>query len=309
MLNERVLILHSAFSICMDGLLVINKPSGKTSHDIVYLVRRITGEKRVGHAGTLDPLATGVLVICLGQAVRVSEYLINHDKTYRARVRLGIETDTYDATGRVTATRQVDLPPSAIATALDSFVGKIYQTPPAHSAIQRDGVRSYKLARRGIEVEMEPRQVDIHSIRLREIHGDDVEFDVHCGKGTFVRSLAHDLGAKLGVGAHLAGLVRLASGPFTIEESLTIEEFESATLRGDLARHLLPLDRALTQLDALNLGNADAQGVRQGRFIQQPGNLKTPVVRAYDENGQLVGLLEDAGNNMLKPKKVFAVND
>lgn len=293
----------------MDGLLVINKPSGKSSHDIVYLVRRITGEKRVGHAGTLDPMATGVLVICIGQAVRVSEYLINHDKTYRARVRLGIETDTYDATGKVVATRAAGLSPAAITAALDSFVGRISQRPPAHSAIQRDGVRAYKLARRGVAMEMEPREVEVYSIKLREIDGDDIEFDVYCGKGTFVRSLAHDLGAKLGVGAHLVALSRLASGPFTIEESLTLAEFESAVSRGDLTRYLFPMDRALDQLDVLNLESAAAQGVRQGRFIQRTGTVKTPIVRAYDEHGRLIALLEDAGRNMLKPKKVFAVND
>jgi tRNA pseudouridine55 synthase len=293
----------------MDGLLVINKPSGKSSHDIVYSVRRISGEKKVGHAGTLDPMATGVLIVCLGQAVRVSEYLIDHDKTYHARIRLGVETDTYDATGRVVATREVNVAPEVIASVLSSFAGKLSQRPPAHSAVQRDGIRAYKLARRGIAVELDPREVEIYSIDLREARGDEVEFNVHCGKGTYIRSLAHDLGERLGTGAHLSALTRLASGPFTLEESWTLEDLEAAAKRSDLSRYLLPIDRALAQFDVIHLDNATARGVQQGKFIPMPGYLSTPLVRAYDERGNLVALLENSGSDTLKPKKVFQAND
>jgi tRNA pseudouridine55 synthase len=302
-------ILHLELCIPVDGLLVINKPSGKSSHDIVYSVRRIFGEKKVGHAGTLDPMATGVLIVCLGQAVRVSEYLIDHDKTYRARVRLGIETDTYDATGRILATREVNVAPAVIATVLKSFVGKISQRPPAHSAVQRGGVRAYKLARRGIAVEMEPREVEVYSIDFLEAQGDEVKFDVHCGKGTFIRSLAHDLGERLGTGAHLSELTRLASGPFTLEQSWTLDDLEAAASRADLARYLLPIDRALSQFDVLHLDNATARGVQQGKFIPTPNNLATPLVRAYNDRGDLVALLENTGTGTLKPKKVFLVHD
>jgi tRNA pseudouridine55 synthase len=293
----------------MDGLLVVNKPSGKSSHDLVYAVRRITGEKRVGHAGTLDPMATGVLVLCLGQAVRISEYLIGHDKTYRARVRLGIETDTYDATGRVVATREAKVKTADIAAVLSSFVGKISQRPPAHSAVQRKGMRAYKLARRGIVLEIEPREVEVYSIDLRELHDDEVEFDVHCSKGTFIRSLAHDLGEKLGSGAHLSALTRLASGPFTLEQSLTLDELEAVTTRGGLARYLLSMDHALYQFDVLHLDDATVRDVQQGKFIPMPRHLTTSLVRAYDERGRLIALLESVGADALKPKKVFRVND
>ncbi len=293
----------------MDGLLVVDKPTGKSSHDLVYTVRRMTGEKRAGHAGTLDPMATGVLIICVGQAVRVSEYLIDHAKTYRARVRLGIETDTYDATGHVVASREANVTPPDIAAALNSFVGKSSQKPPAHSAVQRNGVRAYKLARRGIAVELEPREIEVYSIDLREVQGDEVEFDVHCSKGTFIRSLAHDLGEKLGSGAHLSALTRLASGPFTLEMSATPDTLAGAAARGELAQYLLPMDRALLQFDMLRLDHATARGVRQGKFIPRPHNLTTPLVRAYDERDHLVALLEPAGSEMLKPKKVFEVND
>ncbi len=288
----------------MNGLLVINKPSGKSSHGVVHAVRKITGEKRVGHAGTLDPMATGVLVVCLGQAVRVSEYLIDHDKKYRARVRLGVETDTYDATGEIVSTCGVNVTAVQVATALHSFVGKISQVPPAHSAVQRGGVRAYKLARRGFAVELEPRAIEIYALEVRQLENDEVEFDVYCSKGTYLRSLAHDLGTKLGIGAHLSALTRLASGPFTLEQSLTLEEIERAVAEGTLARQLLPLDLALTQFPAVHLDPVAALAIRQGRFIPARGDLTATLLRAYDEQGNLIALLERA-NSLLKPKKVF----
>ena len=289
----------------MNGLLVIDKPEGMSSHSVVNVVRRLTGQKRVGHAGTLDPMATGVLVVCVGQAVRLSEYLIDHDKKYRARARLGVETDTYDATGQAVATHEVNVTPEAITAALNSFVGKISQRPPAHSAVQRDGVRAYQLARRGVALEMEPREVEIYSIKVRAAQGDKVEFDVHCSKGTFIRSLAHDLGEKLGTGAHLSALTRLASGRFTIEQSAPLDELKDAAARGELERYLLPMDRAIAEFDTLTLDVETAQAVRNGRFIPAPYRLKTPIVRAYNSQGELIALLEPVGPNALKPKKVF----
>ncbi len=288
----------------MNGLLVVNKPSGKSSHGVVYVVRHLTGEQHVGHAGTLDPMATGVLVMCLGQAARVSEYLVDHDKTYRARVRLGLETDTYDATGEIVATHEVNVTPDEITAALESFVGKISQIPPAHSAVQRDGVRAYKLARKGIAVEMEPRPIEIYAIDVRETVGAEVEFDVRCSKGTYIRSLAHDLGQKLGTGGHLSALTRLASGPFTLAQSLTLEELERAVAEGTLAQRLLPMDLALAPFDALHLDAEFARAVRHGQFLPTRGDLTTSLVRAYDENGHLIALLERQ-DSQLKPKKVF----
>ncbi len=291
----------------MNGLLIINKPSGKSSHGVVYTVRHITGEKRVGHAGTLDPMATGVLIVCLGQAVRVAEYLTDHDKTYRARVRLGVETDTYDATGQTVSTREVQVTSEQVQAALASFVGKLAQVPPAHSAVQRDGVRAYKLARRGVAVEMAPRDVEIYSITLRTIQLPEVEFDVHCSKGTYIRSLAHDLGEKLGTGGHLSALTRLASGPFTLEQSLTLEELERVMAQGELAKHLLPMDLALDKFPEIRLTDQQAWAVRNGQYLSAPGDLTGDLYRAYDEAGSLVGLLENDGKH-LRPKKMFDVN-
>jgi len=289
-----------------DGLVVVDKPAGCTSHDVVARLRRVYEQRRVGHAGTLDPMATGVLVVCLGQAVRLSEYLIDHDKVYRARVRLGVETDTYDATGQVLSERTVNVTPAQVHAALNSFVGKISQRPPAHSAIQRDGVRAYKLARQGIVLEMEPRTVEIYAIHLRAVNGEEIEFDLHCSKGTFVRSLAHDLGATLGCGAHLSALRRLASGTFTIEESVTLDALRAAADQDGLQAYLVPMQRALTQFDTLTLDPPAIHAVRNGKFIPAPHQLSTPLAAAYDAQHNLIALMEFGPNGMLKPKKVFA---
>lgn len=289
----------------MDGLLILDKPRGASSHDLVNAVRRTTGEKRVGHAGTLDPMATGVLVLCLGRAVRLSEYLSDHDKRYRAVVQLGVETDTYDATGNILSSKDVALAPEQIEPALNSFLGKIEQLPPAHSAVQKNGVRAYKLARQGVAVELEPRPVEIYSIVLRSFVEHRVEFDVHCSKGTYIRSLAHDLGAKLGTGAHLTALRRLASGEFSLEQSVTLDQLRDRAARGDVQQMLLPMDRAVSQFDAVHLHAADARAVRNGQFIQAPANLTTALVRAYDERGQFIGLLETTNTLLLKPKKIL----
>ncbi|HZQ10326.1 MAG TPA: tRNA pseudouridine(55) synthase TruB [Anaerolineae bacterium] len=289
----------------MNALLILDKPQGLSSHSAVHRIRKITGEERVGHAGTLDPMATGVLLILLGSTVRLSEYIVDHDKKYRATVKLGVETDTYDATGNVIAEQTVNLAPDEIEHALQSFVGKLNQVPPAHSAIQVQGTRAYKLARQGVAVELEPRAVEIYSIEVLRIAGDKVEFDVHCSKGTYIRSLAHDLGAKLGVGAHLSALRRLASGDFTIESALTLGQVSEAVANNTLADHLLPMDLAVQHLDAIQLDAATAHAVQNGQFIAATANLTTPLVRAYDEHQKFIAILERISENQLKPKKVL----
>ncbi len=289
----------------MNSLLLLDKPQGLSSHSAVHRIRKITGEERVGHAGTLDPMATGVLLILLGSAVRLSEWIVDHDKKYRATVKLGIETDTYDATGKVTATRAVNISENEIRAALVSLVGKQNQIPPAHSAIQIQGKRAYKLARQGVEIEMQPRAVEIYSIENITVENDLVAFDVHCSKGTYIRSLAHDLGAKLGAGAHLAALRRTASGNFSIEQSLTLDQVTDAVARNDLEKYLLPMDLAIPQFDAVYLNQTETRAIRNGQFIAAPENLTTPLVRAYDEHKNLLAILERVSGNQLKPKKVL----
>ncbi len=289
----------------MNGLFNVNKPQGISSHTVVNTVRRFSGIRRVGHAGTLDPMATGVLLVCVGQAVRVTEYLIDHDKKYRARVRLGIETDTYDATGTVTSQRDLSVTPGEIERALVSFVGKISQHPPAYSAIKRDGVALYRLARRGVEVETEARQVEIFSLTRVDIKLPEVEFEVHCSKGTYIRSLAHDLGEKLGCGAHLAALTRLASGKFKLEDSLTLDQLSEAFERGDGLKYLISLDRALEQFDAIKVDAATAQKIINGLSLVSEQPVETPLARLYSD-GKIIALIERGSEpNVWKPKKVF----
>lgn len=297
----------------MNALLVLDKPQGLSSHSVVHRIRKITGIERVGHAGTLDPMATGVLLVLLGSAVRLSEYIVDHDKKYRATIQLGVETDTYDATGHVTQTARpessegsnVNVSPEEIRAAVASFVGKIAQIPPAHSAIQIQGKRAYKLARQGVALEMEPRAVEIYSIAVREIQDWMVVLDVHCSKGTYIRSLAHDLGAKLGTGAHLAALRRTASGDFSIEQSHTLEQVSNAAAAQTLGELVLPMDAAVPHFDALTLDAAQARAVRNGVAVPAPPNLTTPLVRAYDEHHNFFALLERVSERELKPKKVL----
>ncbi len=291
----------------LHGIFNVNKPAGMSSHDVVSAVRRASKTARVGHAGTLDPLATGVLLLCVGQAVRVTEYLMDHDKKYRARVRLGVATDTYDATGAVVAQRQVSVTREQIADALQSFVGKVAQAPPAYSALKRAGTPLYKLARRGVKVEAAPRQIEIYAIDLRAMALPEVEFDAHCSKGTYIRSLAHDLGEKLGCGAHLTALTRTASGPFSLDDALPLDQLRDALANGYAERYLNPLDDALLQFEAIVVEPESARAIRQGRTIACGRAFTTPLLRAYSADGECMALLErgrQAGE--WKPHKVFA---
>lgn len=292
----------------MHGIFDVNKPQGKSSHAIVAAVRKFSGIPRVGHGGTLDPMATGVLLICVGQATRVSEYLLDHDKKYRARVRLGVETDTYDATGRITSQRGVSVTREEIEAALKTFLGKMSQYPPAYSAIKREGVPLYKLARKGVAVETAARDVEIFTIELNEVELPEFEFTVHCSKGTYIRSLAHDLGEKLGCGAHLSALVRLASGKFTLEEAVTLDELGAAFQRGDAEKYLIPFDRALEQFDAMTVDAATANKLAMGQrvtFGDAAAPISTPLARVYYDS-QVVALVERGdGANEWKPRKVF----
>ena len=288
----------------MDGILVINKPMGWTSHDVVGRIRGLTHQKRVGHAGTLDPMATGVLLVCLGRATRVSEYLMASDKTYRAVMRLGVETDTYDADGQVVATRPVNVSESTLRGALIQFVGAIEQVPPMYSAIKLAGKPLYKLARKGVEVEREARHVTIHDITLHAWQSPDATIDVRCSPGTYIRSLAHDVGAALGCGAHLAALTRLSSGSFTIEDAVKLEDL---TGLADLPGLLHPMDAALQDLPAVTLDADSAQRVLMGHTISWNGQDGSALCRVYDANARFLAIMEyDSATQVLRPKKVLA---
>lgn len=294
----------------MDGILVIDKPSGWTSQDVVAKIRGLTRQRRVGHAGTLDPMATGVLVVCMGRATRVSEYLMASDKTYRAVVRLGIETDTYDADGQVVAQREVQVMRADLDRALAGLTGAIDQVPPMYSAIKLEGKPLYKLARKGIEVERAPRRITIHEIAVRAWEPPDATLDVRCSPGTYIRSIAHDLGQALpgSCGAHLVALTRLASGSFSVEEAVPLAAFQAAAADSTWTRWLRPMDAGLDRLPAVHLSGEGAQHVVNGQTAFQDGPREaTGPVRAYDPAGNLIALVTyDPDTGGWRPHKVLA---
>jgi tRNA pseudouridine55 synthase len=280
----------------MDGILNVNKPAGMTSHDVVDFLRRLTGVKKAGHTGTLDPEATGVLAVCLGKATRVIRYLPG-DKSYRAEVTFGVTTDTQDTSGRVLETADASfLSEEALLAALSFFRGRIWQVPPMFSALRRQGKRLYDLARKGIEVDREPRPVDIYDLRLVAVRGLGTSapvatLELTCSAGTYVRSLCADLGKKLGCGAAMSALVRTRAGPFSLEKSLSLEEAASLHERGRLADALVDLNGALAHLPPVELKPGAAGAVRDGARIYAAGVHGFPGVLAGGEEGGPVRLL------------------
>ena len=239
----------------MNGLILLDKPKGFTSFKAAAAIRRIFGEKRVGHTGTLDPMATGVLPILIGRSTRLCSYVLEADKRYTATVRLGITTDSLDITGEVISEREVNVSDEALKTALESFIGTYDQIPPMFSAIKKDGVRLYDLARKGEEVERTPRSVTIKELNFVKRNGDEFVIDVLCSKGTYIRSLADDIGKLLGCGACLTALRRTKTAQFRIEQCVTLEELEK-----DPLKYLLSPDLAVEYLKSVNY--SEPQGVR-----------------------------------------------
>lgn len=211
----------------MNGILLIDKPKGLTSHDVVYRARRVLGQKKIGHAGTLDPMATGVLVLLVGKATRLSDYLLNKDKRYRAGILLGCETDTYDLEGKVLRECSPQVSKQQLLEVLGRFEGEIEQIPPMYSALKQNGQKLYELARKGVEVERKGRKVCIQSLSLLSFEGAKAVVEVCCSKGTYIRSFAHDVGEALGCGACLFSLRRTASGRFTEDMTVSLEQLES----------------------------------------------------------------------------------
>lgn len=289
----------------VSGVLVVDKEPGWTSHDVVARVRRITGERRVGHAGTLDPAATGVLVVCVGTATRIVEYLGEMIKSYRATIRFGVETDTWDAEGQVVSTTDPrSLSRAALDALLRRFVGEIDQMPPMFSALKRNGTPLYQLARQGKSVERTPRRITIYRLTLLRWASPDLELEVECSKGTYIRALAHDLGQVTGAGAHLAALRRTATGHFTLDQALTLDE-----LAADKAwrQALVSPAEALRHMDSVVLADEAVVELSFGRAIALPLDAApTSLVSAVDRSGDLVAILRpDARSGWWQPAKVF----
>lgn len=290
----------------MNGILNILKPPGMTSHDVVAQLRRLTGIRKIGHTGTLDPGAAGVLPICMGQATRVAEYVLGMDKTYRAELQLGTAMDTEDAAGRIVAEKTVpQLNAACLESVLASFVGKRMQTPPMYSAVRVKGKKLYELARRGEMVERQPRPIQIYRLQLRGFKENHVLFDVSCSRGTYIRTLCTEIATALGTVGHLSFLLRLGVGPFEIKNALTLEECEILQAHAKLDTALLSLDTALLSLPHLSVSQADAQKIKQGRWLNLD-NLpeEGTLVRIYAPHRQLVAIAL-VENNSVRPRKVF----
>jgi len=298
----------------VDGILNINKPPNRTSFSIVAMVKRLSSERRVGHAGTLDPSATGVLPVCLGQGTRVTEFLMDTTKTYQAQIELGVTTDTYDDSGRIIQ----ESDPSGISqeqleSALASFHGLIQQTPPMYSAVKYQGKRLYQLARAGIQVERKSRPVRIYHLEMKDWLSPTVTIEVVCGKGTYIRSLAHDLGEALGCGANLKNLARLQCGPFHIREAISLPQLEDAFYHGYWHQLINPIDTVLLDWAAIVVSNDKEKDIRNGNplvFEKDDSSAPTPAqkrCRAYSLDGRFLGVMHfNPESEQWQPKKVFA---
>lgn len=286
------------------GFLNILKPPGMTSHDVVQVVRRTCDTRRVGHTGTLDPVAAGVLALAIGPATRLAEFVEATDKAYRAEITLGLTTDTYDAEGQVTARQSAaGLTGDMLADVLAGLTGDIEMRPPAHSAISVGGRRLYDMARAGQAVEAPLRRVTIHELRLLEFMPGETAtalVDVTCSKGTYIRSLADMIGSRLGCGGTLSMLLRTRVGSMSIEQSVTLEELAEGP-----CAHLLPVPEALDYMPQVRVSDDDAEILRRGQVVRVEGG-RDGAVLVLDQRGEVICLAETAPGLLLQPRKVFA---
>lgn len=289
----------------MNGLLIVNKPTGMTSHDVVNAVRRMAETRRVGHTGTLDPLATGVLVLLVGPATRLAQFVSGSDKTYRAVIRLGETTTTFDAEGEVVEQHPVTASRADIEQALAQFRGVISQVPPMYSAVKVNGQKLYKLARQGREIERAPRTITIHRLEMVDWTPPDVTVEVVCSAGTYIRSLTHDLGQALGCGAHVVALARTASGEFALSQSYMLENLRTLADTGRFAEALLPPQTALASMPSVHLTPEQEQAVDYGQTFPLDAPVGAEMVQALDAAGQLRAVLIPVAPGMWRPKLVF----
>ena len=290
------------------GIIILNKPVGVSSHRCVGMVRKALNMKKVGHTGTLDPEASGVLPILAGPATRASDFLTMEDKKYRATILLGTKTDTLDMAGEVIEQKSVNVTEEEIRRVIGGFVGNIQQVPPMYSAIQVNGQRLYNLARQGIEVERKARDITIFSIDIEKIELPYVKIAVHCSKGTYIRTLAADIGDALGCGGCISELERTSSGDFTIENAITPEELSALAESGQAEKALLPLDSFFKKYDAIYLDKKRADRVKNGVPIYYKGKTQGETYRVYDENGIFIALSKadtEDGRECLKLIKGF----
>lgn len=289
----------------ISGVLVVDKPVGMTSHDVVQAIRRGSNIRRAGHTGTLDPRASGVLVVLIGPAVRLSEYVSASDKRYQAVIMLGTSTDTYDADGKTTSSSPINVTEEQFNEELQKFVGQIEQVPPPYSAVKVQGRKAYDRARSGEEFELEPRIINVYSLEVLEWAPPEVVVDVNCSSGTYVRSLANDLGARLGCGATLTGLRRTKSGRFSLRDAVSLRKLNEAFIDGSWYQYLIPAAEALSDWPMIELNQEQMDAIRHGHRIPAESREQAKVC-GVSEQGELVALMVlDEETMEWQPKKVF----
>ncbi len=284
----------------MNGIIIIDKPCGKTSHDMVGFIRRLTGIKKVGHTGTLDPEATGVLPVCIGNATKACELLTCEDKRYVAELALGMTTDTLDAEGEILTEQPVLCDEETIKKTIESFIGEIWQIPPMFSAIKKDGKKLYELARQGISIEREKRKIVIHDIRIIEINMENqtVSIDVSCSKGTYIRTLCDDIGMKLGCGAYMNKLRRVKSGKFSIEDAYKTEEIEKLFKENKFESVLVSVDNVFCDFPKVVVDDRYADFIKNGVRVRIKGLSEGQTYRVYDRNKNFLSLSKCIGERL-----------
>ncbi len=291
------------------GIFLIDKPRGITSFEVVKKIKKWLNVKKIGHGGTLDPLATGVLPIFVNKATKIAQFFLNMDKTYDATMRLGLETETQDIEGKVTRVcKKIDVSLEELKTVMEDFQGKITQIPPFYSSLKVGGVPLYKWVRKGIKIQPAPREVEIYELNLKSFRPPEVDFEVSCSKGTYIRTLCSDIGKKLGCGACLARLRRLKTGPFTIKMAISLDVLKEAIKAGKWQDYLMDLNQALASFEAIILNEDQETQIKHGRFIFWPHKLTKPLIRALNKQSRLVALVqtqETQKGMRLHPVKVF----
>lgn len=292
----------------LNGILLLDKPVGLTSNAALQEVKRLYQAQKAGHTGNLDPLASGLLPVCFGEATKLSAFLLDADKVYVGTCKLGVRTASGDAEGEVVQTRPVgDVSTARVAELLERFTGEIEQIPPMHSAIKRQGQPLYKLAHQGIEVEREPRRVHIHELRLLRLEGDELEIYVHCSKGTYIRTLAEDIGEALGCGAHLSQLRRTGVGPFGEAGMVTLEAVKAGAEQGleAIDGYLLSMDQALGGWPKVEMTDTSAFYLRQGQPVLVPNAPTSGWVRLFGPDGRFLGVGHVLDDGRIAPKRLI----
>jgi len=291
----------------MNGVLVVDKPAGVTSHDVVARVRRLLGERTVGHLGTLDPMATGVLPLVLGRMTRLAQFYGDAEKTYEGEIRFGIATDTYDAQGDpVGEPVAVELSLEQVREAAARFVGRIQQVPPPFSAKKIAGVPAYKLARKKKDVELKPVEVEVRELEVLELEGDRARFRSRVSAGTYLRSIAHELGQALGVGAHLASLRRTVSGEFEMVDARSLQEIEAASKAGDAESLFVHPRKVLPAFPSVNATEEAAARIRNGMTVNLPEMTRAKFVKVFVGQSELIAVASRVAGTLFHPKVVLA---